>query len=1027
MAVLTVNTASDLIDSDDGLVTLREAIIAANTDTITELGDMGSGADEIRFLPSVTAGGPITIQLLHGEMAITEDLSISGTGANLITIDAQHQSRIFNIPTTEGDFAFSGLTLTNGSVLGNPSNLESANYGGAIRSLTTGLLTIETSIIRDSLCAFLDYPDAMVKGGGIYGSGALVLRESTVDNNTLNASSTEGAGIWNEGPATIVNSTISRNRTIGPFGRGGGILSNHEIEITNSTLSDNQANGESGFGGGFFSWGDVTVRHSTIASNFAFTSGGGFAASTDQILLENSIVAGNTSFILNPDIGPGDSTLVARYTLVGSNEGTLLGPAPVGSPDSNGNLIGTVAAPIDPKLAELVANGGPTKTRALQATSPAINAGQSDAVAGQGNVPTEDQRGEGFARIAGPRLDMGAFELAASNHDPVVTVGNGQILSEGTPLATLSLASFTDADSSDTHSASINWGDGTPVTSGGVNATLHIVGGSHTYADNGVYTVTVTVFDNRGGSGSASFLATVNNVAPALTGTSGLLVNEGQAFTLEELGVRLNDPGFDNPLNPATPSEIAETFSGLTIDWGDGSEDTPYSVVNRISGAPGTATTARFEHAAHTYADNGTYTVTVMIQDDDASAVARQFQIVVHNVAPTLSLSGLASVNEGAVYTLNLSEIDPGADTISSWTINWGDGTQTVAGNPASVTHKFVDGKKSYVISATATDEDGAYTAGNTVSVTVRNVVPVLNIVRNVSGTDGLTVSVTGTISDPGADIFRFFIDWGDGTTTTGDASVFESPGSGGTQGSFAASHTYGALGEFTITARTADDDMSGSFADGNEGIDYVERSTDVDLQEPEEPTETVVIFIPPDAPPVVEPEPVLDEPVVLATTGPSLLLALRPETPPTSVSDAGSGGGVPAEEGPELAATPIHDATRDDQVVQAAYYPPRMVDRDEVIDAAFALGDIEAVSLVGVDMGDEPVLAKPRKAPPAEPEVADAGPATFVPIANVPVPEVPSGPGWTSLGFWAALAGSGTLWLGGTWWWIRRGRKILK
>jgi hypothetical protein len=42
-----------------------------------------------------------------------------------------------------------------------------------------------------------------------------------------------------------------------------------------------------------------------------------------------------------------------------------------------------------------------------------------------------------------------------------------------------------------------------------------------------------------------------------------------------------------------------------------------------------------------------------------------------------------------------------------------------------------------------------------------------------------------------------------------------------------------------------------------------------------------------------------------------------------------------------------------------------------------------------------------------------------------VPVPEVPAGPSWNSLAFWAALAGSGTLWLGGTWWWMRRGRKI--
>src|SRR5262245_59902304 len=82
LAVLTVNTASDVLNSNDGLVTLREAIIAANTDTPTELGDVGNQADEIRFAPSVTAGGPATILLAHGEMAITEDLSITGPGAN---------------------------------------------------------------------------------------------------------------------------------------------------------------------------------------------------------------------------------------------------------------------------------------------------------------------------------------------------------------------------------------------------------------------------------------------------------------------------------------------------------------------------------------------------------------------------------------------------------------------------------------------------------------------------------------------------------------------------------------------------------------------------------------------------------------------------------------------------------------------------------------------------------------------------------------------------------------------------------
>jgi len=93
--------------------------------------------------------------------------------------------------------------------------------------------------------------------------------------------------------------------------------------------------------------------------------------------------------------------------------------------------------------------------------------------------------------------------------------------------------------------------------------------------------------------------------------------------------------------------------------------------------------------------------------------------VTVNNVAPTLAINGAASVNEGSSYTLNLSSTDPGADTISKWTINWGDGTQVVSGHPSSVTHTYADGTHNYTISATATDEDGTYAAGNTVAVIV--------------------------------------------------------------------------------------------------------------------------------------------------------------------------------------------------------------------------------------------------------------------------------------------------------------------
>jgi hypothetical protein len=75
------------------------------------------------------------------------------------------------------------------------------------------------------------------------------------------------------------------------------------------------------------------------------------------------------------------------------------------------NLIGTAAAPIDPLLGPLADHGGPTMTHALLPGSPAIDAGDPVTEAGVGEVPLYDQREAPFPRVAGGRIDMGAFEF----------------------------------------------------------------------------------------------------------------------------------------------------------------------------------------------------------------------------------------------------------------------------------------------------------------------------------------------------------------------------------------------------------------------------------------------------------------------------------------------------------------------------------------------------------------------------------------------------------------------------------------
>ena len=417
-----------------------------------------------------------------------------------------------------------------------------------------------------------------------------------------------------------------------------------------------------------------------------------------------------------------------------------------------------------------------------------------------------------------------SFLVTVDNVAPTLVVVGDQTVDEGALLQITDLGTFTDpafgnllnlhdtvangGQISEQFVFHIDWGDNTltnfvPATidqpgSPGV-ATEGSFDGSHIYADDGLYTVRVLLADDDFGFATETFQVLVNNVAPTLDGVDPVpTVDEGTAFTLDGLGVGVTDPGFDNPFNPLVFGGSQETFAALSVDWGDGTPVDALNIVNRVSGSPGVATTAQFEHAPHTYADNGLYTVTITAADDDGGVVAETFQILVNNVAPTLVLTNrVLEIREGE--TLDLFDLatfsDPGFNNLLntndpsnggevtetfSYTIDWGDGTVETGQLPATVlggsvgidtlgtlidSHLYLDNDADnfFTVTVTLSDDDGGSdTEQITIVTRVINVDPTLEPITatdvNTKGETTLTIE----FADPGTEVLTVWIDWGD-------------------------------------------------------------------------------------------------------------------------------------------------------------------------------------------------------------------------------------------------------------------------
>ena len=342
-----------------------------------------------------------------------------------------------------------------------------------------------------------------------------------------------------------------------------------------------------------------------------------------------------------------------------------------------------------------------------------------------GNVITHDSPSAGTVAIAASDAPTADFTFTPTN--PAL----------GDPV------NFTDTSADDGTITAWHWSFGDGAESGDQNPT-------HSYANGGDFTVTLTVTDNDGLTGSISKTVSVSGPAAA--------------FTFSPVAPTTQDPVQFTDLS-TVPS--GTTIASWTWNFGDGK-------------------TSGDQNPVHTFAEPGTYDVTLRIETSGGTTVSTTHQVVVRNAPPTADFTFTpADPDAGDPVTFNASgSSDPdGQIILYEWDFE-SDGVYDVVGaDTRTVTHTFQTAG-SHDVTLRVTDDAGAQAAKKK-PVPVGGVAggPTARFTWNPQNPGiGAAVQFDGTGStDPDGSIVLWEWDFnGDGATDATGATVvhsFATPG----------------------------------------------------------------------------------------------------------------------------------------------------------------------------------------------------------------------------------------------------------
>jgi hypothetical protein len=597
------------------------------------------------------------------------------------------------------------------------------------------------------------------------------------------------------------------------------------IQSTNITVATFSTADAAGTLSSTIYWGDGTSSAGTV------TAVGTVAGLTQYFVLGTHTYAEETAGSnTNAVVVQVNDTTDATVAFITSR--TSVGDAPL-SPFATSTISNVEGVAINPTTATFTdANQGATASDFTATVNwgdnSSLKVGTVSATATPGRFTVaagHTYTADGIYPVTTTIVDDGGQSLVFVNQatitDAALTLGPTLALStaEGQPLVNQVVGTFTDANSFGTapdFTATIDWGDATPTTSGQVTklgnsggGAVFAITGSHTYTTVGTPTISVAVTDKGGSTIGASTSAAVSvTQSPLQLTVMPQSATAGTATPVNQVVATFIDTG---------NADIGYT---ATVDFGDGSGPVAATVV------PNGGNLFSVEAPAHTYASAGMLNLTVSVTDPDPINVSGNSVAYVAPAALTQDGPALTvTPTEGASNDLTVASIDD-ANTLLpasafTATINWGDGIVTpgVVNSTAdpgvfdvSGTHAYAD-DGSYAIAVAIESADGSkITIVSTASVSDAPLTlgPALDptYVQGQPAPNQLIGIFTDANPDASVADFTATIDWGDSTPASpGVISLIGGSAQGAIFGIYG-DHIYGtpsAANPFPIMVSVAD------------------------------------------------------------------------------------------------------------------------------------------------------------------------------------------------------------------------------